>query len=117
MATIVKGITRLTRDTTANWNRYPKFIPLAGEVIVYSDRSSYEQDGNIVYVPGIKIGDGHAYLIDLPFVGGSDVTPLLTRLDDHEQNSLVHVSSADREKWDNKLNYSVIGDALIFNTD
>lgn len=68
----VKAITKISRDTTANWNRYPTFVPEAGEAIVYSDWSSYLDDNdNNIYVPNLKIGDGITYLKDIPFVGSA----------------------------------------------
>lgn len=117
MTRTIKAIVKFSRDTTANWNRYPKFIPVAGEAIVYSDYISYEENGKTVYVPGIKVGDGHAYLVDLPFLTGYDQAQAIRALEAHENNTLIHVSQQDREKWDNKLNYSVVGEALVFNTD
>ena len=45
------------RDTTANWNAARGMIPLAGEVIIYTDYKTIrkEIDGEMrdVYVPGI----------------------------------------------------------------
>ena len=120
MATIrLKAITKFSRDTTANWNRFPNIVPEAGEAIVYSDYSSYQDDhNNTVYVPGIKIGDGLAYLADLPFVGGPgydgpSFESIVARLGLHENNASMHVSSEDRAKWDNKLNCEVSGETLI----
>ena len=53
-------------DTTANWNAQLQFIPQAGDIIVYTDHSQKEDGaGNIIEIPGVKIGDGNAYLIDL----------------------------------------------------
>ena len=117
MAITVKAITKFSRDTTANWNRYSRFIPAAGEAIVYSDYSSYEKNGETIYVPGVKIGDGHAYLIDLPFLAGSESAPIMDALRAHESNTVIHVSQQDRDKWDNKLNYTVVGESLVFNID
>ena len=63
---------QMKRDTTANWNNARGFIPFAGEIIIYTDYSSYTvtEEGQTVtkYVPNIKIGTGNAYVQDLPFV-------------------------------------------------
>ena len=49
-----------THDKEANWEKYPEFIPSAGEVIVYDidGRYSYER---------FKIGDGKTKINELPF--------------------------------------------------
>ena len=122
----------LKHDTTANWEKVQlSFVPMAGEMIVYDDYEpvwlknpdgSYELDsqGNkiqktvldkynrevLVWVPGLKIGDGNIYLVDLPFV---TITP------DLEEKM---------EFWNNKLNvddspegcqYMADIETLIFN--
>ena len=56
--------------TTAVWNSTPMLIAESKHIYVYSDY--YENN------PGIKIGDGTTYLIDLPFVEGNDL-----RLNEH----------------------------------
>ena len=104
------------RDTTANWDRVPGFIPLRGEVIIYTDHGSVEDDyGNTIPVPGIKIGDGRAYLIDLPFAGADVTYQILTELREHSGNTDIHVTVAQKEFWDNKLNCQVENGNLIFN--
>ena len=104
------------RDTTENWNRKRNFIPLRGEVIIYTDAGQMEDDfGNTINVPKIKIGDGLAYLIDLPFVGNDVRYQILRELRDHSENALIHVSTEDREFWNNKLNYTMSGETLILN--
>ena len=62
---IFKTIVSVTRDTTANWNLYPNFVPKIGEIIVYMDR--YFVDGK--NVPDIKVGDGVTKISQLPFIG------------------------------------------------
>lgn len=95
------GRIALTRDTTANWDSKRDFIPMRGEVIVYMD-AGHKSDGNggTINVPRFKVGDGQAYLIDLPFVGeDANVTP------------------EDIAFWNNKLNCTLAGEILIFNRD
>lgn len=98
------GRIALTRDTTANWNARSTFIPLAGEVIIYTDHSQRDDgNGNVINVPGIKIGDGHAYLIDLPFMEGE-----------------TSVSVAEKASWNNKVNCAldvIDQEMLVFNRD
>ena len=63
---------KFKRDTTQNWNAARGMVPLQGEIIIYTDYQSIvrEVDGEekTILVPGIKIGDGAAYVQDLPFV-------------------------------------------------
>jgi hypothetical protein len=67
---------KLKRDTTENWNNARGFIPLRGEVIIYDDYETKtwtemeygEEVTKTVNIPNIKVGDGMAYVQDLPFV-------------------------------------------------
>ena len=93
-------------DTTSNWNRKTTFVPKRGDIIVYSDYSEYEKDGEIVKVPNFKIGDGMAYCVDLPFVG-EDTRDMLVG---HISNGEIHITNAERIFWNNKV---TVDDALI----
>lgn len=79
-------------NTTAAWNTYPTFVAEKDIVYVYTDHK-INSDGQAV--PGFKVGDGKAYLIDLPF--NDDI------MEQHEADSEIHVSPEDREFWDNKV--------------
>ena len=104
------------RDTKENWNNHRNFIPLRGEIIIYTNKSQAEDNfGNIINIPGIKIGDGNAYLVDLPFVGDDVRKEVLQELNEHINDWNVHVSSSDRDFWNNKLNYDIDDDNLLFN--
>jgi hypothetical protein len=103
-------------DTTEHWNAARTFIPLRGEIIIYTDHGQIDDGyGNMINVPGIKIGDGSAYLIDLPFVGAEERYVILQELRQHTSDWSIHVSTEDRMRWDNKLNYSVNDGNLILN--
>lgn len=108
---------RLTvkHDTTANWNAAVGFIPLRGEIIVYTDYKSYEENGRTVYIPGIKIGSGNAAVQDLAFCGSEESAEILA----HIRNAGIHVTSEDKVFWSNKLNiddqHEVEDGDLIFN--
>lgn len=107
------------RDTTASWNAARGFIPLDGELIIYTDYQTMIKkiDGvdTEVYVAGVKIGDGRAYVQDLPFVDEE----LRSRIMAHINNPNVHVSTQERIFWNNKLNVDdsaeLINGALVFN--
>ena len=104
------------RDTTANWNAARTFIPMRGEIIIYTDYGTMDDGyGNVINVPGIKIGDGNAYLIDLPFVGNDVRYQILTELRAHTENTEIHVTAAEKTFWNNKLNYTINDGNLTFN--
>ena len=88
----------VTAKTTAAWQIMYNYIPRAGEIMIYTDKG-IGSDG-ITTIPGIKIGDGTAYGIDLPFVGDDIATQLL----EHVNDTASHVSISDRIFWNNKIN-------------
>lgn len=55
--------------TTEYWNSQYDFVPEPGQIIIYSDYTSKEVNGQTIYFPGIKIGSGNSYVQDLTFVG------------------------------------------------
>ncbi len=87
---------QIKADATTNWNERTTFIPNKGDIIIYLDKRNV----NGVNIPGIKIGDGLAYGIDLPFVGDEIAADLLS----HINNTTVHITAAERAKWNNKIN-------------
>lgn len=98
-----------TANTTAYWRAHPSYLPTAGEMIIYTDM---KVEGGVTYA-GIKIGDGNAYVADLPFVG--QLTE--NELHGHVSNTTVHTSAAEKAKWDAKLNCELDGETLIFNRE
>lgn len=53
--------------TTAEWSTLGLAKSEQGKIYVYSDYSSQTIEGDTYPVPAIKIGDGNAYIVDLPF--------------------------------------------------
>ena len=107
---------RSKRDTTANWNANPTFIPLDGEIIIYTDyETKTDQYGNSIMIPAIKVGDGRTYGVDLPFVSDDIRDTLLA----HINNSSIHTTALEKIFWNNKLNVTdsqqVVENVLIFN--
>ena len=101
--------------TTSYWNSQTYFVPDAGDIIVYTDYATKEVDGQIVNIPGIKIGGGNGYVQDLVFVGDDLANTLIS----HINNANIHVSAQDKTNWNNKLNVNdsqeVVNETLIFN--
>ena len=110
---------KFKRDTTQNWNAARGMIPHQGEIIIYTDYKSIvkEIDGEerTVFIPGIKVGDGAAYVQDLPFIDED----LRDRIMEHINNQEIHVTLGDKLFWNNKLNVNDLSEveerALIFN--
>lgn len=78
MGVTVNARLQSKRDTTANWNTVRGMIPLAGEIIIYTDYKIISKKINgvtvTVNVPAIKIGDGQSFVQDLPFINESNDT-------------------------------------------
>ena len=89
------GFRHIYYDTTANWNAQTTMVSEAGAIYIYSDYSTV--DG--VSVPGIRIGDGLAYLADLPFAS-QETMSILTR---HINDSDIHITARERAFWNNKV--------------
>lgn len=85
-------ITKVLYADTATWNSQTQLVSQQGYIYIYSD---YKQDSSGNDIPGIKVGDGNAYLIDLPFS-----TKLI---DEHIADAVVHITSAERDFWNNKV--------------
>jgi hypothetical protein len=92
-------------DTTEHWNARRNIIAKKGTIYIYSDH----EKSNDQLVPGIKVGDGTSYLIDMPFIDNGLRDLLLHHIND----SNVHVSETDRKKW-GTTQYSVDGTLLKF---
>lgn len=107
-----RNMIEVRMNTTAYWNSMPDFVPKRGMMIVYTD-SGQTPDGRDV--PGIKFGDGSAYLIDIPFVNEDMTLELERLLNQHILNSDVHVTPAEKAFWNNKLNCAVNDGTLILN--
>ena len=85
--------------TTEYWNSKPQLIPKKDTIIIYTDYQSKEEEGNIINIPGIKIADGSAFLIDQPFVD-EDIREVVGS---HLSNSDIHITPQEREFWNNKV--------------
>ena len=99
---------QLKRDTTENWNNAQGFVPLLGEVIIYTDYETKtytvqeygETVTKTVNIPNIKIGTGNAYVQDLAFVDEATRELLLN----HINNNNIHTTLAEKLFWSNKIN-------------
>ena len=104
--------TSVISNTTAGWNSNPLYVSRPNVIYVYTD---YATLSNGVLVPGLKVGDGMAYVVDLPFIGGSSGD-----FQQHISNLGIHVADDDRELWDNKWSGYIDNDdseRLVFTTE
>lgn len=87
-------------DTKANWDRQRFLIAERGHLYIYKDAEVTYISGERVVYPGIKIGDGSSYLIDMAYsIVGSDHE----KFTQHIQNALIHVGTGDRMNWNDKV--------------
>lgn len=84
--------------TKEEWNSQRDLISEKNVFYVYTNYKTTDEGKNI---PGLKIGDGLAYIIDLPFtaVGEQD----LTQVFQHIRNAAIHVSAEDRQTWNSAV--------------
>ena len=101
-------------DTTANWATKTEFIPFEGEIIIYTDRFVTTDDGNTVYYPGVKIGDGNAYVVDLPFIDDYKTATIVEQLNDHVNDTNIHTSLIEKSTWNDKISCEIDDEILIF---
>ena len=88
--------------TVEEWNNDRNLISQKGILYIYSNyKIINDQEDNKIFLPGIKLGDGKAYLIDLPFLNTDTFDEQIL---DHINNEVIHVSLDDRRFWNNKLN-------------
>ena len=91
---------RIFYDTTDHWNAQRDLITEKGALYVYSDYNiAVNEEGETVKVPAIKIGDGLAYLIDMPFTDAA----FTQEMNDHIKNRVVHITDEERDFWNNKV--------------
>lgn len=99
---------KIKYDTVEGWGNTLDYIPLEGELIIYTDYANI----NGVNIPAIKVGDGLAFAVDLPFVG-DDMRNLLIA---HINDTVAHITADEREFWNNKVRCYINGEKLVFTT-
>lgn len=92
--------------TTTYWNSQTSLTSQADTLYIYTD---YRVDGQGNAIAGIKVGDGGAYVVDLPFTDAIAA--------EHIADTTRHITSAEREFWNNKVRCYYTGtETLIFTT-
>ena len=96
--------------TAAQWATEPTYVPFDGQIIVYKD---YKVVDGKTYA-GTKVGDGTTYIVDLPFTAEY----LEDAIENHIMDVEIHVSAADRIRWDNKVTLYLDEDGnLVFSKE
>ena len=92
--------------TTAQWNAQVSLESVAETMYVYTDHATDSQGNPIA---GVKVGDGSAYLIDLPFTD--------TVMMEHIADNVRHVTAQERAFWNEKVRCYMGGsESLVFTT-
>lgn len=81
--------------TTAQWATQTTLVSEKDVIYVYTDH----QIKNGKNIPGIKIGDGLAYVVDLPFADDIYI--------DHIANTDIHITAGERAKWDKAITANI----------
>ena len=89
---VVSGDCKVLYASTATWNSQPQLVSARGYLYIYSDHKQNEHGQNIA---GMKVGDGSAYLIDMPFTDDLFYS--------HIENGEIHITPEEREFWNNKI--------------
>lgn len=103
------GESKVLYGSTEYWNSHSDLVAKRGYIYIYSDWMKDSQNKDIA---GFKVGDGTSYLIDMPFTGE------LFR--DHANNTVVHITQAERLFWNNKVRCFISPDdnrRLVFTTN
>lgn len=78
-------------DTTANWATRGLSESIEGMIYVWTDYQVVDGEN----IPGVKIGTGNAYIIDLPFIDA--------KYAQHIADTAIHITQTEREFWNNKV--------------
>ena len=90
MSEPIKATFLALRGTTAEWNQKRLFVPMKGQLVVYTD---YDRSGDTL-IPGIKVGDGQTPVCSLAFTG-------------------TGITEQERQAWDNKSRCYISNDTLV----
>lgn len=93
------GLRSILYGTTEYWNSQRDLVTEEGTIYIYSDYQTTIIDDIETTVPGIKIGDGKAYLIDSPFI----TQAMQQALFQHINNSTIHTNSTEKNFWNQKI--------------
>lgn len=99
--------------TAAEWAAQPNFVPARGRIVIWTDHGQKTENGQTVYVPGYKIGDGNAYNLDLPFIGETEAARLTSVLETHLADAVCHITATERDRWNNKITTGTFSNSFV----
>lgn len=85
--------------TKSDWDSDRTLISEKDVLYIYSDYKVIQKDGQKIHLPGLKIGDGLAYVVDLPFVD--------TIYMKHITDTDIHITAEERTKWNKAITADV----------
>lgn len=92
---------KIQADTKANWDAQQALVSEKDVLYIYTDYTTYNNQN----IPAFKVGDGLAYLIDLPF-SRDDLEAMIK---EHIANAKIHLSTEDRDKLESSIKANVAG--------
>lgn len=96
------SLPKILFDTEANWNAHSTLVSENEVIYVYTD---HKEDSLGKAVPGFKVGDGSAYLIDIPFADAVEA--------EHIANTVIHVTAQDKTNWNEQISARADGETLV----
>lgn len=97
-------------DKAENWDKATNFIPLKGEIIVYTDVPLVISENEEIPVTLFKIGDGQTLVSELDFIYEDTMTYLVTealRLAMAHTNEAIELESSARSGADKILQENI----------
>ena len=82
--------------TTQEWNSDVFLISEQNVLYIYTDYKTIIKNNQEIFIPGLKIGDGKTYLIDLPFIDGNEHDRLIHR-DYADQHPITAITQLTQE--------------------
>lgn len=83
--------------TKQQWESENRQTSQNGVLYVTTDYKTVTKDGTTYNIPAFKLGDGNAYVVDLPYATVDEETFL-----SHVNDKVIHITQAEREFWNNK---------------
>lgn len=106
----IKEQNNVISDTSANWATKTSLVSKQGTIYIYTD---YQQNSQGEDLPGFKVGDGLAQVVDLPFANELEAQ--------HIADNIIHITASERTFWNNKVRCytdpTVDAEELIFTTN
>lgn len=110
LGVMINRRTKYIAKTTAEWNSDITTVSELGTIYIYTDYKTLTKDDKTIAIPGIKVGTGNAYVIDLPFLAIDDQA-----IWDHINNGNIHVTLQEKAFWNDKVTVTDIEqETLVF---